>query len=137
MSTKIPDSHRDLIDGPVLVSLTTLMPDGSPQSTPVWCNARGDMIWINTARGRQKDKNMKRDPRVSILVLDPTDDFRYLSIRGLVAEVTESGAVDHIHELARLYTDQQGYYGYFRDAKLESKETRVIYQIKPTQIVKS
>jgi PPOX class probable F420-dependent enzyme len=137
MNIKIPDSHRDLIDGPYLVSLTTIMPDGSPQSTPVWCNARGDVIWINTARGRQKDKNMKRDPRVSILVLDPTNNYRYISIWGAVSEVTESGAVDHIHELARLYTDHQGYYGYFQDAKLESKETRVIYKIKPTRIVKS
>ncbi|GMQ78634.1 MAG: PPOX class F420-dependent oxidoreductase [Anaerolineae bacterium] len=136
MTIKIPDSHRDLIDGPFLVSLTTLMPDGSPQSTPVWCNSRDDVIWINTTRGRQKEKNMKRDPRVSILVLDPTDNFRYLSIRGLVAEATESGAVDHIHELARLYTDHQGYYGYFQDAELESKETRVIYKIKPTRILK-
>ncbi len=137
MNIKIPDSHRDLIDGPILVSLTTIMPDGSPQSTPVWCNAGGDLIWINTARGRQKDKNMMRDPRVSILAMDPTNSYRYISIRGAVSEVTESSAVDHIHELARLYTDHQGYYGYFQDAKLESQETRVIYKIQPTRIVKS
>ena len=137
MSTKIPDSYRDLIDGPVLVSLTTIMADGSPQSTPVWCNSRGDTIWINTAKGRVKDRNMRRDPRICILAVDPSDNYRYLSVRGSIIEVTEEGAVDHIDELARLYTDHEGYYGYFTDADLASKQTRVIFKIQPTRILHS
>lgn len=64
MPTTIPGSHRDLIDGPVLVTFTTIMPDGQPQSTIVWCNSDGDHILVNSVAGRRKDKNIRRDPRV-------------------------------------------------------------------------
>ncbi len=137
MTASIPESHMDLVNGPVLVAFTTIMPDGQPQTTPVWCNAKGDHVWINSARGRIKDRNINRDPRVSILAVDPSDNYRYLVIRGIVGEITEEGAVDHIHELARLYTEHEGYYGYFQPAEQAQKEVRVIYKIQPTRILSS
>ncbi len=134
MSVKIPQSHFDLIDGPVLITLTTLMPDGQPHSTIVWCNSDGENVLVNTARGRQKDKNMSADPKVTLLALDPNDDFRYIEIRGVVDEITEVGAAEHIAELARLYMDAPAFYGHVAPADLAGKETRVIYKIRPTKV---
>src|SRR3954466_4928022 len=66
MSQSIPDKYRDLFTKRAFASLATLMPDGSPQVTPVWVDLEGDFVLVNTARGRQKDKNMRRDPRVAL-----------------------------------------------------------------------
>jgi PPOX class probable F420-dependent enzyme len=71
MPQRIPDSFRDLFKKRTYASLSTLMPDGSPQVTPVWCDIDGDLVVINTVRGRQKEKNMRRDPRVAVAIIDP------------------------------------------------------------------
>jgi PPOX class probable F420-dependent enzyme len=68
LSQSIPDKYRDLFTKRAFASLATLMPDGSPQVTPVWVDLEGDLVLVNTARGRQKDKNMRRDPRVAWLL---------------------------------------------------------------------
>jgi PPOX class probable F420-dependent enzyme len=130
----IPESHRDLIEGPVLVTLTTLMPDGSPQSSLIWCNSDGRHVLVNTARGRLKARNMDRDPRVAILAADPHDPNRYLEVRGVVVETTEVGAVAHIDELARLYTGRTPYYGGYAPSGRRFEETRVIYKVRPTRV---
>ena len=111
------------------------MPDGQPQLSPVWCSFDGTYIWINTARGRQKDKNLTERPMATILAVDPDNPYRYLEVRGTVAESTEEGAVDHINQLARLYTGQSSYYGGVQPAELAEKETRVIYKIRPKRVV--
>lgn len=134
MSLDIPDSFRDLIDGPVVVSFATTMPDGQPQLTVVWCNSDAEHVLVNTARGRQKDKNISRDPHVSLLAVDPDNVYRYIEVRGIVEEITEEGAVDHINELARLYTGQPGYYGYVAASETGKMETRVLYRIRPTRV---
>src|SRR5690242_11626249 len=69
----IPETHRDLLDGPYWVALTTLMPDGQPQCTPVWCNRAGAYVLTNTMRGFRKEQNMRANPRVTLLVYDPRD----------------------------------------------------------------
>lgn len=135
MSPTIPESHRDLIDGPIHVSFTTIMPDGQPQSSIVWCNSEGDRVLVNSAAGRQKDKNVRRDPRVTILSLDPTNPFRWIEIRGAVEEITEEGALEHIDELARLYANAPSYYGHVTPAEQAPKETRVMYKIKPVRVI--
>jgi PPOX class probable F420-dependent enzyme len=99
----IPASHLALIDGPYLAILSTLMPDGQPQVTPVWCNRHGGEIFINVMRGYRKEKNMRLNPRVSLLVYDPDNPLHHIEIRGRVTEMTENGAVEHNDELARLY----------------------------------
>jgi PPOX class probable F420-dependent enzyme len=134
MSELIPVSHQDLVDGPVLVTLATTMPDGQPQLSVIWCNRDSSHVLINTVIGRQKDKNMARDPKVTLLAFDPKDPYRFIEIRGKVVGVTEEGAVDHIDELARLYTGDPEYYGYTSAAGQRFKETRRICRVQPTRV---
>ena len=105
----IPEEYRDLFQRRVFASLVTLMPDGSPQVTPVWCDFDGNHVLINTAKGRQKHLNLSRDPRVALTMMDPDNPYRYLEVRGSVEEVTEEGAWDHIHKMAKKYLDQDKY----------------------------
>lgn len=134
MSATIPDSHVDLLEGPVHVALATLMPDGQPQVTVVWCNYDGEYVLVNTARGRQKEQNMRERPKVTVLAVDPDDPYRWLEVRGTVKEMTEEGAVDHISDLARLYKDVPAYYGYAAPAERRNRETRVMVKIRPTHV---
>jgi PPOX class probable F420-dependent enzyme len=137
MSNPIPNELSDLLTGPVVVTLATVMPDGQPQATPIWCSFDGDVIWFNTAVGRQKDKNLQADPKVTILSVDPQNPYRWLEVRGQVVERTLEGAVDHITELAKLYTGKDRYYGGVTPAEQQAKETRVIYKIKPHKVTHS
>src|SRR4029453_18329297 len=99
----IPESHIDLIDGPYWAALTTVMPDGQPQTTPVWCNREGSYVLTNTMKGFRKEKNMRANPRVTLLVYDPRNPLRNIEVRGLVVEMTEAGGVGHNDRLAQLY----------------------------------
>jgi PPOX class probable F420-dependent enzyme len=127
MPEKIPANYVDLFQKRAFGSLATLMPDGRPQVTPVWIDMEGGRLVVNSAKGRAKDKNMRRDPRVSIAVIDPDNPYRYLEIRGRVVEVTESGADQHIDKMAKKYLDKDKYP--FRKAG----EVRVRYVIEPEQ----
>ena len=129
----IPDTHRDLLEGPIVVGLITMMPDGQPQATPIWCTYDGTHILFNTAVGRQKDRNLSADPRVTVLALDPENPYRYIEVRGEVAERTTENAEALIDELARLYTGSERFYG---DAVPESERLpRVTYKIKPVRVL--
>ncbi len=132
MSVSVPEAYRDLLDGPVFVTLVTIMPSGQPQATPVWCSYDGTRVWVNTTRGRQKDRNMQRDGRVTILAIDPKNPYRRMEIRGKVDEITEEGALDHINQLSKVYRGWEDYY--LKMPQLRGKETRVIYKIKPTKV---
>ena len=125
MATVIPEKYSDLLEKRAFASLATLMPDGSPQVTPVWCDRDGEFIRVNSAKGRVKDRNMRRDPRVSLAIADPENPYRYLQIRGRVVEITEQGADDHIDKLSMKYMGKEKYP--FRSAT----EVRVIYKIHP------
>jgi PPOX class probable F420-dependent enzyme len=103
MSKVIPAAFRDLFQRKALANLATLMPDGRPQVTPVWCDLEGDTIRINTAIGRQKDRNLVRDGRVALALVDPNNPGRYLEVRGRVTERTEVGADAHIDLLSQKY----------------------------------
>ena len=133
---QIPESHLDLIDGPYTVALSTIMPDGQPQTTPVWCNRKGDDIFINVMKGFRKEKNMRLNPRVSILIYDPNDPLRNIEIRGCVVEMTEAGAVEHNDELAQLYLGkpEAKFFGDAVPAELQSRYTPVRVKIAPTYI---
>ena len=130
MTTAIPDSHRDLLEGKALAHLATLMPDGRPQVTPVWCDFDGTHVRINSARGRQKDRNMRRDPRVTLSLCDPDNPYRYLEIRGTVTEMTEEGGDAHIDALANKYLGVDEY------PNRQAGEVRVIYRIAPERFTK-
>lgn len=107
MLKTIPESHRGLLrnDVKALAFLATTMTDGSPQVTPLWFDVEGEVIRINTARGRTKERNMAARPRVAMAIADPADPYRYLQIRGTVIEIREQGALEHIRLLSREYRD--------------------------------
>jgi PPOX class probable F420-dependent enzyme len=125
----IPDSHRDLIDEPLPLTLVTLMPDGQPQASVVWADWDGEHILVNTARGRQKERNMRTEPRVSLLVVDPRDQFRNLEIRGRVVEITTEGALEHRALLREQYLAPN-----YKAAPPPAGEVRVIAKIEPLHV---
>jgi PPOX class probable F420-dependent enzyme len=106
---RISDDYHDLFERKSFANLATLMPDGTSQITPVWVGYDGDHLLVNTAKGRQKEKNVRRNPKVGINVLDPDDPYRYVSVRGEVVEVTEDGAVEHINELTERFMGRDEY----------------------------
>jgi PPOX class probable F420-dependent enzyme len=132
LSVPIPDTHRDLLEKPVYAGLTTVMPDGQPQSTVVWLDYDGQYVRLNSASGRQKDRNIKRNPKVTVLLIDPENPYRWLEVRGTVDEITEEGAVDHIEKLSWKYKGQGYYGGYSKTAP--DQETRVMYKMRPTRV---
>jgi len=123
--TMIPDSHRDLFQKKAFANLATLMPGGQPQVTPVWVDYDGRYVLINTAEGRQKDKNLMRDGRVALAIMDPDNPYRYLEIRGRVAERTREGADAHIDSMAKKYLGQDKY------PYRAPGEVRVIFKVQP------
>ncbi|HEX8816176.1 MAG TPA: PPOX class F420-dependent oxidoreductase [Terriglobales bacterium] len=128
MAAAIPEKYRDLFEKRAFASLATIMPDGRPQVTPVWCDLQGGLVVFNSAKGRQKDKNVRRDPRVALAIIDPDNPYRYLEVRGRVVEITEEGADAHIDKMAKKYLDADKYP--YRHAG----EVRVIYKIQPDHI---
>jgi PPOX class probable F420-dependent enzyme len=124
-ATAIPNSHVDLFQKKAFANLATLMPDGKPQVTPVWVEFDGHHVIINTAEGRQKDKNLQRDKRVALSLMDPDNPYRYLEVRGKVVERTHNGADANIDALAKKYLGKDKYP--FR----QPNEVRVIYKIEP------
>jgi PPOX class probable F420-dependent enzyme len=121
----IPESHLDLFTKKAFAHLVTLMPSGQPQVTPVWVDYDGRHVLINTAEGRQKDKNLQRDPRVAFSMLDPDNPYKYLEVRGRVAERSHNGADQHIDAMAQKYLGKDKYP--FR----QPGEVRVIYKVAP------
>ena len=124
----LPESHRDLLTGPNFAHLTTLMADGSPQVTPVWIDAEGDVVLFNTAEGRVKTRNLDRDGRVALSIQDAQNPYRYLQIRGRVIEKTHAGADAHIDRMAQKYLGQATY------PWRSPSEQRVTYKIQATSV---
>jgi PPOX class probable F420-dependent enzyme len=127
MPKDIPAAYRDLLDGPVVAALATHLPDGQIQVNPVWLDATGEHLRVNTARGRQKAKNLSARQECTLLLIDPANPYRYLEIRGRVVGETEDGARAHIDVLAKKYLGKDTYPFY-------QGETRVMYLIEPTRI---
>ena len=125
---KIPENFLDLFQKRAFANLGTLMTDGSPQVTPVWIDLEGGRLVVNSAKGRVKDRNIRRDPRVSVAIVDPENPYRYLEVRGRVVEITEHGADAHIDKMAKKYLGQDRYP--FRKAG----EVRVRYLIAPQRV---
>jgi PPOX class probable F420-dependent enzyme len=106
---KLTDAERRFIDeNPFVGTVTTLRDDGSPHSTVVWVDVEDGKVSFNTARGRAKPKHLEHDPRVSLLVVDPNDEYKWLSITGH-AEITEEGADAQIDKLAKKYVGKETY----------------------------
>ncbi|MCB2178883.1 PPOX class F420-dependent oxidoreductase [bacterium] len=122
---QVPESMADLLkdETKAMAFLATLMPDGSPQVTPLWFNTDGEYILINSAKGRVKDENMRARPEVALVIMDTNEPYRYLQIRGEVVEITEENADAHIHALS------QKYHG--RPYTIPEGQVRVTYKIRP------
>ena len=99
----LTDADRAMIDARNFAHLGTLMPDGSPQVSVVWVDRDGDTILVNTAEGRAKPANVRRDPRVAVSIHDQEDPYSWIAIRGVVEELTHEGAKEHIDALAKKY----------------------------------
>lgn len=133
-ATRLPASHRDLLDKPVIAALTTLMPDGYPQTQPVWFSIEDGTVTINTTRERQRGRNLERDGRATILVVDPENDNRWIEIRADVDIGTE-GALEHLDRLTRRYTTWPAFYGYVHPLERLRTESRIIARLRPRQVV--
>ena len=127
MATSVPEKYADLLGKKTFATLGTLMPDGSPQVTPVWFDYDGKHARVNSALGRVKDKNIRRDPRVSLSIPDPENPYRYLEIRGKVVDITQNGADDHINSLSQKYLGNPVY------PYRQPGEVRVLYKIEPVK----
>ena len=128
MPEAIPEKYRDLFQKRAFACLATLMPDGRPQVTPVWCDYDGRHVIVNSAEGRRKDKNMRSDPRVSLAIMDPENPYRYLEVRGRVVDITHDGADQHIDKMAKKYLGQDKY------PYRQPGEVRVMYKIELERI---
>lgn len=128
MSVGLPKHLVQLIEKKAYAHLATIMPNGSPQVTPVWIDHEGGLIVVNSAKGRVKDRNIRRNPNVALSLLDPDDPYRMICVRGRVVEVTEKGADQHIDRMAKKYLGKDTYP--YRAAG----EVRVLYKVKPEQV---
>jgi len=123
----IPDAYLDLLQQKkAFADLATVMPDGSPQVTPVWFDYTGGVIRVNTAKGRVKARNMQPGSPVALSIMDPDNPYRYLQVRGKVTRMTEDGASAHIDSLAKKYIGKDKY------PWSRPGDVRVMYEITPT-----
>ncbi len=125
----IPDNYLDLLQQKkAFAELATIMPDGTPQVTPVWFDYAGGKVRVNTAKGRVKARTLKLGAPVALAILDPDNPYRYVQIRGRVASATEDGANAHIDALAKKYLGQDKY------PWSQPGDVRVMYEIEPSSV---
>jgi len=128
----LPTEYHDLFEKATFAHVTTMLPNDTPHTTPVWVDydADDDRILVNTERGRRKAKNVQRDPTVSVSMLDPENPYRFLSVTGEVEEITTEGAREHIDELAHRYTGEDEYQN-------PIQTERIILRIRPEEVFSS
>ncbi len=126
MAVQLSPEESKLLEGPNYGQLATIMPDGSPQITTVWVGYDGTYVIVNTAEGRQKPRNVNRDPRVALEVTAKDDPYDLLRIRGRVVEVTREGAWEHINKLSHKYRGS--------DYPKREGEQRIIFKIEPQHV---
>jgi len=132
---KIPDDFLDLVNCPRVAALTTIMPDGRPQTTVVWCDFDGKYVRVNTMRGFRKERNMRADPKVTLLCFDPREPLRSLEVRGRVVEMTEAAALEHLDGLSEKYTGAMPYFGACVPMEFKEREVPVLCRILPVHVV--
>jgi PPOX class probable F420-dependent enzyme len=124
----VPASHLDLLARPICGVLTTMGPDGQPESSLVWADFDGECARVNTTLERRKGRNLAANPKVSLLVVDPEDTGRFIQVRG-DAELVTGGALEHLDALTRAYTSHPTYYGHVYPVEQATRETRAIVRI--------
>ncbi|SHF59061.1 PPOX class F420-dependent oxidoreductase [Streptoalloteichus hindustanus] len=131
MAATLPEPLKELLDAPTFVTLVTIQPDGSPQASPVWAKRDGDDILISTTVGRRKERNLRRDPRTTLVVQPFDEPYSYAEIRGEATMTTEGGP-ELIDELSLKYTGKK--YSEFNPASAGEGQ-RVIVRITPRKVV--
>lgn len=127
---EIPEAVRAALEQPVLWHLATINDDGAPTTTPVWIDVEDGYVIVNSALGRRKERNVRRDPRVALSCTDPDDPYEWIEIRGRVVEtVVGQEAEDGIDKLAKKYLGKDAY------PWRKEGERRVIFRIEPTQVI--
>jgi PPOX class probable F420-dependent enzyme len=135
-SGDIPVSHLDLAECPPVAALTTVTASGYPQTSVVWCDFDGDCVRINTMRGFAKERNMRRNAKVTLLCYDPRQPLRYLEVRGTVIEMTELGAAEHLDQLASKYAGRQvRFFGDSIPARFVETKIPVLCRIRPGHVI--
>lgn len=134
MAVTLPATHLDLLCGSTHGILTTMMPDGQPQSSVVWVDYDGSHILINTALERQKERNMRKNPKVTLLVIDPQNTSRWIEVRGKVVEMTTDRAEAHADALTQRYTGKPHFYGDVYPLDQKHKEVRIVVKIEPLKV---
>ncbi|WP_225824596.1 PPOX class F420-dependent oxidoreductase [Streptomyces naphthomycinicus] len=131
MSAVLSDRLKSLLDDTVFIVVGTVQPDGSPQMSPVWVKRDGEDVLFSTTVGRRKEKNLRRDPRVTVVVMNPDQPYEYAEIRG-TADITTDGGAELIEELSRKYTGKD--YADFNPASAQDAQ-RVVVRIRPQKVV--
>jgi PPOX class probable F420-dependent enzyme len=133
MPINVPESHLDLLTQPLHVSCVTLMPDGTPQASVVWRLWEEPYILVSSPSHTQKTKNVRRDPRITFLMVDPHNPFRYLEIRGVVEQVHDDPDYEFLERITQIY-QKRPYYGGAEPIENKGKEQHVIFQIMPLKV---
>lgn len=105
----IPEKYADLLESNALVHIATIGPNGEPQNNPVWFGWDGQHVLISQTKGRQKFRNVQRNPRVALSIVDPANPYRYLEIRGSVVRIDEDPDRAFINSMAKKYIGQDVY----------------------------
>ncbi|MGB1252879.1 MAG: PPOX class F420-dependent oxidoreductase [Candidatus Promineifilaceae bacterium] len=132
---QIPDSHRDLFDKPICGILTTVDPNGQPQNSVIWCDYDGEHVRVNTAAGRKKDRNVRHNQKVALIVVDPNDEMRWIDVRGFVEQVDHDADCAHIDSLAQQYRGYPQFFGHAAPLEAQATQKRIIFRIKPENVV--
>jgi PPOX class probable F420-dependent enzyme len=135
LTDKIPDSHIDLLTGPVYVVLTTMAPDGQPENTVVWCRWDGEFVIVNTAAGRRKEKNVRRNPKVALTAIDPDNPLRWIDVRGVVEEIADDPDFASINAIAKLYAGVDEFFGGYAPIERRATEQRIDLKIRPVRVI--
>lgn len=132
--TIIPENVKDLLERPIVASLTTIAPDGFPENTAIWALWDGEYIYVNTADGRRKPHNIRNNPNVALFVIDPENSGRWIDIRGVVESMDVDENYQNINAMAKRYTGKDNFYGDVAPAEEAGKDTRLIIKIKPVRV---
>ena len=135
MSDTIPQSHLDLITGPIYAVLSTVSPEGKPENTVVWCSWDGEHVLVNTAAGRRKHRNVTHNPYVALTAIDPHDPYRWLDVRAYVEEIVPDEGYANINAHSLLYNGAPEYYGGSAPLSRKGTEERVIMKLRPVRVL--
>ncbi len=135
MSATIPESHIDLITGPIYSTFTTIAPDGIPENTVIWCSWDGSHVLVNTRRNSRKIRNIEKNPKVALTAIDPQNAYNWIDVRGTVTDITPDVEYKNINSHAKTYRGEDEYYGGVVPLEWKGRDERVVIRIKPERVV--